>query len=167
MQLLVIRHAPAMDKAEFARTAKPDDLRPLTDLGREKMRAVARGLRGLIPSIDHLASSPYARAMQTAEIVARTYDGVSIEQVDALVPTHEPDVLLKWLTAHRRNGVVAVVGHEPHLSGSVSWFLTGKPAPVLELKKGAACLLEFEGVPRAGGALLQWLLTPSQLRQLA
>jgi phosphohistidine phosphatase len=66
----VIRHAPAADRAEFAKTGKDDSERPLTDDGKTKMRRAARGLRSLVPKLDLLASSPYVRAHETAEIVA-------------------------------------------------------------------------------------------------
>jgi phosphohistidine phosphatase len=62
---------------------------------------------------------------------------------------------------------VAIVGHEPHLSGLVTWLMTGQIDSRLELKKGAACLLRFERAPGEGEATLRWALTPSQLRDLA
>jgi phosphohistidine phosphatase len=85
---------------------------------------------------------------------------------DALVPGAEPDALLAELAAFAADPVVAVVGHEPHLSGWVSWCLTGSLEPLLELGKGGACLLRFaEGLGR-GRARLLWLVTPGILRRL-
>ena len=52
MYLLVIRHAAAMDKEEFARTGRSDDERPLTPAGKKEMARVARGLRALVPKLD-------------------------------------------------------------------------------------------------------------------
>ena len=37
MKLLLIRHAPAADRANYAPKGIDDSLRPLTDSGREKM----------------------------------------------------------------------------------------------------------------------------------
>ena len=62
MQLLVIRHAIAVEREDFARTGKDDRLRPLTDEGRKKMKQGAKGLRQLAPRIDLLATSPLTRA---------------------------------------------------------------------------------------------------------
>ena len=42
MRLLVIRHAPAEDRDEFAKTGKDDSERPLTDDGKAQMRRAAR-----------------------------------------------------------------------------------------------------------------------------
>src|SRR5262245_49797749 len=58
MHLLVVRHAIAEDKDVFARTGRSDDLRPLTDDGRAKMRRAADGLRSVAPEVDLVATSP-------------------------------------------------------------------------------------------------------------
>jgi len=67
MQLLLIRHAIAEDRFEFARTGQSDYYRPLTERGRARMARGATGLRTLVPDIDVLATSPLTRAVQTAE----------------------------------------------------------------------------------------------------
>ena len=67
MRLLLIRHAIAEEREDFARTGKDDGLRPLTDDGRKKMKQAARGLRGLVPDIDLLATSPLTRVVAFAE----------------------------------------------------------------------------------------------------
>ena len=74
MHLLIIRHAIAEDRDAFAKTGKPDDLRPLTSEGRAKMIRCAEGLHVIAPEISVLASSPRTRAHETAEIVGREYD---------------------------------------------------------------------------------------------
>jgi hypothetical protein len=45
--------------------------------------------------------------------------------------------------------------------------LTGGERRILALRKGGACLLEFDGEPAPGTATLLWALTPAQLRALA
>jgi phosphohistidine phosphatase len=171
MKLLVIRHAIAEDKEAFAASGRSDDQRPLTDVGRSKMRRVAEGLRLTCPRVTVLASSPLVRARETAEIVAPALRVRRVAIVEALRPDHPFEGLTDWL--HGRvapNGeeiTVAVVGHEPHLSGLVTWLMTGSRESRIELKKGGACLLEFEQSPAAGEAILRWALTPSQLRGLA
>ena len=75
MQVLVVRHAIAEQREEFARTGKDDSQRPLTHDGRRKMRRGAVGLRAVVPAIDVLATSPLLRAVQTAEILAAVYNG--------------------------------------------------------------------------------------------
>jgi phosphohistidine phosphatase len=166
MKLLVIRHAIAEDREEFARTGRPDALRPLTDEGRKRMRRAARGLRRVAPQIGLLAASPLTRAVQTADILAQEYRGVERVRVPELAPEEVPDALVPWLRQREAGSVVAVVGHEPHLGFLLGWLLTGRHQSFVELKKGAACMLEFDDPPAAGNAVLLWSLPPSHLRLL-
>lgn len=165
MRLLVVRHAAAEDKDEFARTGGSDDFRPLTADGKRDMREAARGLRNVVPKIDVLATSPLVRAIETAEILGTTYERAHVV-VDALRPESRYDDVARWARDHAKKAVVVIVGHEPHLSGLVSWLLAGASASFVDLKKGAACLLEIEDAPAAGSAMLVWSVTPRQLRAL-
>lgn len=166
MQLLVIRHAIAEDRDHWSFSGRPDGERPLTQDGKKRMRRSAAGLHGLVPRIDTLASSPLVRAQETAAIVAREYGGMTVETVAELAPERGADDLLPWLRGHGPDACVAVVGHEPGLGFLVGWLLTGRHETFVELKKGAACLLEFDDPPAAGNATLLWALAPGHLRKL-
>ena len=166
MQLLVIRHAIAEDRDEFAKTGKDDRLRPLTDEGRKKMKQVARGLRAQVPEIDLLATSPLTRAAQTGAILDTVYGGLSEVEIEELTPEAAPVDFLRWLRK-QKTGHLAVVGHEPSISLILSWLLTGSERRIFSFRKGGACLLEFAGEVGAGTATLLWALTPTQLRALA
>ena len=166
MQLVVIRHAIAMEREEFAPTGRDDSLRPLTDKGEAKMKRAAAGLRDLVPSVDVLAASPFTRAQQTAAIVGDAYDGLHVETTSSLEPESAMDDFVEWLRA-QRGDTVAVVGHQPHLGTLVTWLMTGIEESRVPLKKGAAVLLEFPAVPSSGTGLLHWALTASQLGRLA
>ena len=166
MRVLVIRHAIAEDRDAFAKSGREDAARPLTRAGRAKMREGAAGLRKLVPKIDVLASSPLARSIETAEIIAKAYDGMKVARVGGLTPSKPVNALLHWLQAQPAAATVALVGHEPHLGVFVTWLLTGLQDSVVDLKKGSACLLEFEKDVKAGRAKLRWVLKPSHLRLL-
>ena len=166
MKLLVIRHAIAEDKSVWAGMGASDDDRPLTAEGRAKMARNAAGLHSIISDIKLLATSPLLRARQTGEIVAAEYGLSIVSMTDALVPTQPLASFVEWLASRPDSGVVAVVGHEPHLGVLVTWLMTGREESGLELKKGAACLLSFDAAPAAGAGRLRWLLQPSQLRSL-
>lgn len=165
MQLLIIRHGIAEDGEMFAATGKDDSLRPLTKRGKRKMREVAAGLREIVETVDLLAASPLVRAQQTAKIVARAYDDMAVNTVEALSPESSPASLVAWLDGHASANVVAVVGHEPHLGMLVTWLMTKARESRVELTKGGAALLDFSSSVEAGGGTLQWLLTGSQLRR--
>src|SRR3712207_436500 len=144
MQLLVIRHAIAEDRDEFAASGRDDSERPLTEEGRERMRRGAEALRRLVPKIDLLASSPYTRARETAELVAAAYDRRrdEIKLVELLTPESPLERFQSWVQRQSRATVVAIVGHEPQFGILVTWLMSGLREPRVELKKGGACLLE-------------------------
>jgi phosphohistidine phosphatase len=167
MKLLLIRHAIAEDRDDFARTGKDDRLRPLTDEGRKRMKQGARGLRTLVPEIDLLATSPLTRAAQTAAILDSVYGGIDEVEIEQLSPETTPDEFSRWLR-RQKSDVVAAVGHEPSLSYILGWLLTGTERKLFAFRKGGACLLELQnGEPAAGSATLLWALTPAQLRTLS
>jgi phosphohistidine phosphatase len=163
MELLVIRHGEAMEKEEFAKTGKSDDLRPLTSAGMEELKEIARALRETVKKIDLLATSPLVRAVQTAEIVGAAYDVPVSQTTTALSPDSEPEEFEKWAADFGDVKRIAVVGHEPHLTGLVSWLLTGEEDAIIKLKKGGVCLLEFDSCIKSGSGILNWLMTPGQL----
>jgi len=170
LRVLVIRHAVAKDRGEFAGSGLPDADRPLTAKGRRKMRRAARGLVRLVPDVGVIASSPLTRAVETAEILAKRYchqqGEVDALQLSVLAPGKPNNLLLDWLDGQPRSAAVAIVGHEPHLGQFVSWALTGLRDSFVELKKGAVVLLEFADQVRPGQARLLWALGPGHLRTI-
>ena len=167
MELLIVRHGPAGDAAEKAawkRSGRPDSERPLTKDGRRKTRAAARGLAGFVEKIDLVATSPWTRASQTADLVAEAFDKKAIEWPELIPDRDFEDLLARLKTLNVRR--VALVGHEPHLSRFVSWLMTGRDHSVLRLKKSQALLLDLK-TPAAGAAELIWSMPPRQLRALS
>jgi phosphohistidine phosphatase len=106
------------------------------------------------------------RARQTADIVAAEFQVKAVATVPELAPGQPPAALASWLTGQTRRALVAIVGHEPSLSLAVSWLLAGTDRPFVELKKGAACLLELSSDAGPGGATLVWALRPGALRRI-
>ena len=167
MRLLLVRHAIAEDHEEFAQTGQDDGLRPLTREGRFKMRRAANGMKRLVSTIDLLATSPLVRATQTTEIIAKAYRLTEVEVTPTLDYSAKLKDFLKWLKSHKDVETVACVGHEPHLGTLASWLLTGEERSFMTLKRGSACLLLFDGIPAAGGAILMSLVQPAELRRMA
>lgn len=167
MKLLIVRHADAGDQEEFAKTGQPDSLRPLSKKGVEQMQGAAGGLLKLVPRADLLVTSPYTRAVQTAEIVHAAYGNIQREDTPTLEPERAPAELEEWLREHGDKEVVIAVGHEPHLSTLATWFMTGSDESCVELKKGGACLLVFDKRAKKGAGTLRWLMGPKELAALA
>jgi len=165
-RLLVVRHAIAEDREVFAQSGQGDHLRPLTAQGRERMERAARGLAWAVEPPGFLATSPFTRAAQTAAILGTAFGGTQPVELEALTPSGEYADLVGWIRGRGPEAFVAIVGHEPHLSGFVSTLLGARGGSVIELKKGAACLLEVAPSVSPGSAHLRWALAPRQLRRL-
>ncbi len=165
MRLLLIRHAIAEEREDFAQTGQPDDKRPLTKRGKRRMRQAAIGLRSLVPELSTLASSALVRALETAGIVSAAYQDLEVQILDALAPGGTLTELAAWLRARRADSTTALVGHEPDLGQLATWLTTGEPDSRMTFKKGGACLLEFAGVVDAGKATVVWSHAPRELRR--
>lgn len=165
MDLLLIRHGKAEDRDAFARTGRPDDLRPLTGRGRREMRENARGLRALVGPLDVLATSPLVRAAQTADEVAAAFPEATRETIDSLRPSARFADFVDWLVAHRDRARLAAVGHNPHLSELAAHLC--RRHEQFDMKKGSAVLLHFADEPAPGSATLVWYRKPKELRAAA
>jgi phosphohistidine phosphatase len=164
-KILVIRHAIALDRVEAAQMSVADAERPLTKDGWRKMREIVEGLQPWVPELDIIATSPWLRALQTAEIIAGAYDKAKVKETELLLPGASHQDLLTWLDHFPEKKQLAIVGHEPDLSNWAGWALSGKNVAYFSLKKGGACLIEFEDRFEAGHGRLAWLLTSAQLRR--
>ena len=164
MQVLVMRHGPALDRAAWH---KDDALRPLSDEGTVKTCQATRGLKYLCPRVDLIATSPLLRAAQTAEVVREELSSDEVEQWPELALLIEEDADLEQLRARLRASAstcALLVGHEPGCSRLLSLLLCGRP-DVLQLKwkKAAIACVEIEGERAA----LKWFAMPKMLRMLA
>ena len=162
--MLLVRHAIAEERQDFAKTEKPDSERPLTREGREKMRRVARAAAAIVPDLDVIASSPFKRAMQTARILAAAYTDVEIVRVKSIEPGGDHDATIAWLQERSNLRCVAVVGHEPSL-GELLTKLSLSNGPIIHsFKKGGMALVSFHGKPAAGEAKIEWIISPAVAR---
>jgi phosphohistidine phosphatase len=161
MNLYFLRHAKAHPRGPKWR---PDSKRPLTKEGEKKMEEVARGMKKLGLSFDLILSSPYARALRTAQIVVEVYKVRKLFTSNNLAADADPHTIIAEINDNfsTLNDVV-VVGHEPFLSGLISVLLTGDGSLKIDFKKGGLCKLTVEELRFGKCARLDWLLTPRQL----
>ena len=164
MTLYVLRHGVA----EEIGPEGDDRSRRLTPGGRRKMRIAAAGMRALGLRFDVLLTSPFARAAETAAIASEALGGPAPRMLPALEQGVPPVETVRALIEFARAEHVAIVGHEPGLSGVVALLLTGSvDGARLLLKKGGLVALEAREPGRRGTtAVLRWMLTPRQLRRL-
>jgi phosphohistidine phosphatase len=132
------------------------------------MRKVARGMRTMGLSFDRVFSSPFLRTKQTAEIVVGILQpDHSIEYAEQLEPEGDREVFIgELITKCQANDRILVVGHEPYLSGLISLLLCGDDSLEMNFRKGGVCQLTISSLRLGKCAVLEWLLTPKQLKDL-
>lgn len=163
--ILIVRHAQAgsHDPSQY-----PDDSeRPLTKSGKAIQRSVSEALvkRGLVP--EAILSSPWKRAWQTAEIMAREVSGrknpVKPKAAPSLAQAPDLEAIRAELEGIGDISTVALVGHEPWLSELVSLLLTGEPGQVsLDFPKSGVVGVEAATV-EGGAGTLRFFLRPKLL----
>lgn len=153
MNLYFLRHGLAGQHGDPK--YKDDSLRPLTALGREKMHRAALGMQTLGLKFDAILSSPYLRARQTAQIVARTckFKNKQIHLTQNLCsPPNIKKMLSEIHDCFPKSQNVLLVGHEPYLTQTISMLLKCDKALAIDFKKGGLCCLTL-GQPQGPAAL--------------
>jgi phosphohistidine phosphatase len=163
MEIYVVRHGIAIDREDPK--CPPDPERYLTEEGIEKTKRVAAAVAALGASPDLLLSSPYVRAMQTAEIFASAldYSKQKIRRTDLLLPGAEPSLFFRELAKDKQTSTLFVFGHAPQLDDIIAAAL-GSKHHITSLKKAGVALIELKRISPPNGQLV-WLAPPKLLRR--
>jgi phosphohistidine phosphatase len=155
MLLYLLRHGAAEAAAKSGRDAD----RALTEEGREKVRRVIRRARegGLWPAL--ILSSPFTRALETAQVAAKAlgYED-KIVTSNALIPEATPEEAWDEIRAHRDQSEVLVASHQP-LCGALTAFLLNAPTLEIDFRKSALVCIDVDGGNGRPKGTLQWMLT--------
>lgn len=163
MRIYLLRHATAEPRAP---EGGDSPTRRLVAKGKRQCRDVGALLARMRLWFDLVVSSPYARALQTAEGSLRSAGLRSpIQREPRLAPDATVDEAVEALCDHRGLTRVLAVGHEPLLS-LVAARLVGAPSAAIVLKKAGIVELDLieHRPPRAS---LLGVLRPAHLRDLA
>ena len=137
-----------------------DAERALTPEGRKKLREVltVAASAGVKPTL--ILTSPYKRALQTAEMAAEHlgYSG-ELVRTDSLLPMSDPPHVWTELRTHKDEDALLLAGHEPNM-GRLFAFLLGTPSLEVDFKKGAIARVDIDQFGPAPRGLLRWLLVP-------
>jgi phosphohistidine phosphatase SixA len=160
MFVYIARHAWAGERGD---PRWPDDsLRPLTQEGIERYTAAMKVLtkRGFAPT--RIATSPYTRCRQTADIIAQHCEGrPKIEDLSTLEPGSDLEALIEW--SNEQSGEdVCWVGHSPDVEGLAS-ALVGDGGSNIRFAKGAVAAIEFDKRVAEDAGELHWLVTAKLL----
>lgn len=162
MKVLLVRHAIAVDRET---PGLSDHLRPLTEEGASRFRKSARAISAMVVA-DVVLTSPLLRAKQTAEILARAWPGVVIQEADSL-GSGSREEFEATLARLPKNSTVAAVGHEPHVSEWTAEWLSASDPAAFAFKKGGVALIEFDGLAEEGEGRLVLFLAPKVLKDLS
>lgn len=161
MKLILFRHGHA---EELCEKVKVDSLRKLTVKGRKKTTAMAEVLKHLEVTPTFIATSPLARSLQTAEILAQSFGLNEVHECVELKPEATVISTLAWLKKQPQDQeVFLLVGHEPQLSSLISWFLTGHTRTIVEMKKAGFAILDLDLNTKPVKARLENLVGPKVL----
>jgi phosphohistidine phosphatase len=163
MEIYVVRHGIAIDREDPK--CPPDPERYLTEEGIEKTKRVAAAVAAISATPDLLLSSPYVRAMQTAEIFAGAldYPKQKIRRTDLLLPGAEPTLFYRELAKDKQTSTLFIFGHAPQLDDLIASAL-GSKHHITSLKKAGVALIELKRVSPPNGQLV-WLAPPKVLRR--
>jgi phosphohistidine phosphatase len=165
MKIYLIRHSNAVDPGTPG--YEDDSTRPLTEKGRDKMKAIASALKRLDIQPDLIISSPYVRARQTAEILAKVLKYKhELTFSEALIPMGNADNIIGEINEKYTVDELVLVGHEPCFSTLISTMTAGNPDLAINLKNGGVCCLSSDDLHTERKAVLEWLLTPKILTEL-
>jgi phosphohistidine phosphatase len=167
MDIYILRHGLAveLDDPDCRRDAE----RQLTGEGKRKLEHVADALQAMEISFDLILTSPYKRALQTAEIIAEAFGlKKKIQCTGCLEPGASPRELIEFINGLKSSPEnLLLVGHEPDLSRLTSLLVGGDFNVAITLKKGGFVRVKCEQLEHGQCGSLEWLLTPAHMLLMA
>ncbi len=153
MNLYLVRHADA----ENTQPGKKDEDRRLTKEGKERIKGAADSWIYFITRLDFICTSPYTRAVETAEIVAKSfeYDKEIIRDGVLSSGSYIKDII--ELVNSLGGNDIMVVGHQPDLSEYVSALISSNGA-LVDFKKAAIAKVSFNGKANLAKGYLEYLI---------
>ena len=164
MKLLILRHGEAVEAAEVGGR---DQARTLTRRGRRVIGQVAAALRAWELRPATIWSSRWARAWETAGIVAKALGDLEIQAQPALEAPRDVESMLKCLDAASKLPSLLLVGHNPSLEELAGCLVSDSGQAAIKLKKGGLAILEIAGPIGPGCGVLEALWAPGALKALA
>jgi phosphohistidine phosphatase len=146
IRIYLIRHGIAEDPKE----GTPDDSRPLTARGRRRFRRASRAFARKGEPLTWLFTSPLVRAVQTAEILARSLSRDEVGVLEELRSGAPGAKLIAALAARAKDGdAIGLVGHDPQMSNLVASLsqLGPEDAARVQFRKGAVIRIDVDALP--------------------
>ena len=161
MEIYLLRHGIAED----GQAGQADSERALTAEGKKKLKSVLRtaATAGVRPTL--IMTSPYRRAVQTAQLAAEVfeYQGDLVRST-ALVPGAKPEAAWEEIRPHKSEPRILLSGHEP-LFSALTAHLLGCPNLQIDFKKAGLVCVEVDRFGSEPHGVLKWYLTPKLAAQ--
>jgi phosphohistidine phosphatase len=134
--IYIVRHAHAVTEEE-------NPLRPLSTRGHDECRRLVAFLqnnRAFTPA--EIWHSPLARARETAERLRPLVPLAALRETLGLLPEDKPEKMAARIATLAPTLILAIIGHEPHLSALATLLVTGRSGhAAFALEKGAILCL--------------------------
>jgi len=155
MELYLLRHGIAERFSDGG-----DASRRLTEEGRAQLRTVLERAHGAGVRVSLILTSPYRRALETAEIAAHElgYEG-KLARCLALTPEGSPQQVWEEIRLHRDEAAILLCGHEPLFSEIVA-FLLGSTRAMVHFQTGTLVRIDVASFGISPAGVLRWMLTP-------
>ena len=164
--IYLLRHAEAVPHRDPRYRNDAD--RPLTPEGAALMRKAASGMRKLGLRFDRILTSPFARARETAAIVAEVLEQQDrVTGEETLASGARWDKVKKALASGpaKHSASVLLVGHEPDLSKIAADLIDAGRTSII-FKKGTLASIAVETIPPKEPGSLAFLVTIDQLASI-
>jgi len=160
MEIYILRHGDAEPRSAEVEEAD----RKLTPKGRRDVENVMRAASECKVRPELVLTSPYRRAVETAQIAIGELDPKpKLVETELLLPEGRVEQAWKELRSHAAVQEILLAGHEPQLSQLVAYLL-GAPTLLLDLKKGALVRISMDRIGVHPQGELKWVVTPGFFR---
>jgi phosphohistidine phosphatase len=163
VDIYILRHGRAEKRAPSVRG---DEARALTGEGRTEILGVAEFLASRDVVFGCIATSPYVRSIETAQIVAKALGKRGlVVQWDELTPGSGIEALESRIAGRSEEESCLIVGHEPLLGKFTGYMISGGGDAAIAMGKGGLAKIRNARFDPVSGEL-QWLLTVRQIMSM-
>jgi phosphohistidine phosphatase len=132
----------------------------LTGGGRDEVRSAAECARRAKIAPTLILSSPFVRAVETAEIAAEVLAyRAGIVRTEALIPSASPQRVWNEIRSRHDAMQVLLAGHEPLLS-HLAAYLLNSPALRIDMRKASLVRIDLDLLAPNPSGILKWMATP-------
>ena len=144
-QIILIRHAKALNRSTALHQGIKEAQRPLTQKGRLEFIDQVKNNKAIFKNVELYITSPYFRALETLAVLHEVLPErvAPIKTIRQICPDAKTK-FLEQLLKKRNEKKIVIVSHEPFLSNFLARILNSGSAkkPLQKIRKGAIIILD-------------------------